>query len=259
MRQKWGQNFLTNQKIAERIVRALPDENSATVLEIGPGRGILTQFLLEKTARLTVVELDQRLSDDLKMKWPGRPGFQVVCHDFLKWPLPDWPVNSCQVIGNLPYSAGNAIVRKFLDWQAWETAVIMVQKEVADRMKAGPGTRHYGILSLAVQSKARVEKLFDVSPGCFHPPPKVMSTVLKLRRFPAPLIKKEEEFFQVVHAAFSQRRKTLVNSLSHGLHLDKTVVTECLEVLGINPVQRAETLTLNQFDQLSQRLMLRPV
>ncbi len=250
MRQKWGQNFLIDKAVAGRIVNSL-DMPCSRVLEVGPGRGILTQFLLEKTSQVTVVELDRRLAAGLQARWPS---LEVAAEDFLKWPLPDWPENSCQFIGNLPYSAGNAILRKILDWKAWSAAVVMVQKEVADRMTARPNRKDYGVLTLAVQGKAEAEALFDVPPGCFRPAPKVFSTVVRLRRRPRSRIEDEKRFFDVVHAAFSQRRKTLLNALSHGLSLDKPVALASLEKAGIRPERRAETLGLEEFNRLTREL-----
>jgi 16S rRNA (adenine1518-N6/adenine1519-N6)-dimethyltransferase len=141
-----------------------------------------------------------------------------------------------------------------MDWAAWSEAVFMVQKEVAERIAAEPGSRDYGILSLAVQGKASVEKLFDVPPGAFTPAPKVMSTVFKLTRLKKSLLFNEETFFKVVHAAFGQRRKTLLNSLSHGLGREKPEVETALRNLGIDPTRRAETLSLDDFNRLSEVL-----
>jgi 16S rRNA (adenine1518-N6/adenine1519-N6)-dimethyltransferase len=175
----------------------------------------------------------------------------VVQSDFLDWPLPDRPVGSVKVVGNLPYSAANAILRKVLDWPAWSEAVVMVQKEVALRMVAPVGGDDYGILSLAVQSKAAPSVLFDVWPGAFTPQPKVVSTVLRLRRLETPRFHNEDAFFRVVRAAFGQRRKTLLNSLSHGLEMEKGKVEEALKSCGLDPGARAETITLEQFDRLA--------
>jgi 16S rRNA (adenine1518-N6/adenine1519-N6)-dimethyltransferase len=251
MRQKWGQNFLTDDGACRRVVDALGAGPEDAVLEIGPGRGALTRFLAGRVKALTVVELDRGLAEGARGRFRGRPGFQVEEADFLDWPLPDLPAGSLKVISNLPYSAANAILRKLLDWPAWRDAVVMVQKEVAVRITARPGSRDYGILSLAVQAKAEPKCLFDVGPRAFTPPPKVTSTVLRLTRLDVPRVKNEEAFFRVVHAAFGQRRKTLANSLSHGLELEKPAVEAALKAAGVDPGARAETLPLETYDLLS--------
>jgi len=250
MRQKWGQNFLTDQNIAAKIVGALGGLDGRRVLEIGPGKGVLTRHLVGK-ADVTAVELDKALAGELAGRWGTAAGFQLVNADFLNWPLPDWPKGAGLVVSNLPYSAGAAILQKLLDWPGWGKAVVMLQKEVAARILAKPDTTDYGILTLAVQGKAAVQKLFDVAPGAFRPPPKVVSTVLSLAPHPRPLIQNESQFFRVVHAAFSQRRKTLANTLSHGLDLPKPEVEARLNRLAIDPSRRAETLTLHDYNRLA--------
>jgi 16S rRNA (adenine1518-N6/adenine1519-N6)-dimethyltransferase len=256
MRQKWGQNFLTDAHVAERIVGALGAVEGQRVLEIGPGRGILTQVLVQGAADITAVELDRNLAAGLAKRWPGYPKLNLVNQDFLEWPLPPWPDRTTLVVSNLPYSVGNAILQKLLDWKAWKLAVVMLQKEVAARLLARPRTRDYGILTLAVQGKVQVEKLFDVARGSFTPAPRVQSTVLRLTPLAQPLIRNEPQFFRVIHAAFGQRRKTLSNALSHGLALPKPEVDACLASLGIDPMARAETLPLDQFNQLADSLPL---
>jgi 16S rRNA (adenine1518-N6/adenine1519-N6)-dimethyltransferase len=256
MRQKWGQNFLADADAARRIVEALGPENTERVLEIGPGKGALTQWLMGKSAGLTLVELDAELARVLQSRWGGLNQFDLIRQDFLKWPLPDWPERSVAVISNLPYSAANAILRRLLDWSAWKRAVVMVQREVADRIVAAPDTPAYGLLSLAVQGKARVQKLFDVSPRAFRPPPKVTSTVLRLEPLPRPLIVQEEKFFKTARAAFSQRRKMLLNSLAGGLDLEKSAVLPALERAGLDPARRPQTLTLEEFNRLAEALPL---
>jgi 16S rRNA (adenine1518-N6/adenine1519-N6)-dimethyltransferase len=254
MRSKWGQNFLAQDGVARRIVQSLGAGPSDDVLEIGPGRGALTRFLVGAVKSLTVVELDRRLAEDLRNRWGSEPGVTVVQADFLDWPLPEEEQGGLYVIGNLPYSAAGPILRKILNWRGWSEAVVMVQREVARRISAGPGSGEYGILSLAVQTKAAVEVLFDVRPSAFRPPPQVVSTVLRLRRRPVPLVRDEADFSRVVHAAFDQRRKTLLNSLSHGLGVEKTRIAEALKACGLDPTARPETVGWEGFDRLSGSL-----
>ena len=273
MRSKWGQNFLAEDGVARRIVGALGAGPSDDVLEIGPGRGALTRFLIGATKTLTAVELDRRLAEDLRRRWGSVPGVTIVQADFLDWPLAELAApgaseplirplaelaegadGSLYVIGNLPYSAAGPILRKLLAWRGWSEAVVMVQREVARRIAAAPGSGDYGILSVSVQIKSEVEILFDVRPSAFRPQPRVFSTVLRLRRFPAPRVRDETAFFRVVHAAFDQRRKTILNSLSHGLGIEKGRTEEALRTCGLDPAARPETVGWEGFDLLSRRL-----
>ncbi|MBI4396098.1 MAG: ribosomal RNA small subunit methyltransferase A [Elusimicrobia bacterium] len=254
MRQKWGQNFLADEKIARRIVDELRIKPEDAVLEIGPGKGVLTRLLIGKVQKIDAVEMDRDLAGRLSARWAGVPGFTVHNQDFLDWALPDWPSGSVKVLSNLPYSASGAILRRLLDWPSWTLAVVMVQKEVADRIVAVHGGTDYGILTLAVQSKAQVERLFDAPPGAYRPAPKVVSTVLRLAHRPQSLLRQEGPFFQVVRAAFAQRRKTIQNSLSHGLDLEKPLVETRLKSTGIDPSRRAETLSLEDFNRLTEAI-----
>jgi 16S rRNA (adenine1518-N6/adenine1519-N6)-dimethyltransferase len=254
MRQKWGQNFLTDEKVCRKIVDAVGAGPKDRVLEIGPGKGALTRFLVGRVASLTAVELDSGLAAALMRRWSHLPGTEVVVADFLKWPLPERPEGGLRVVSNLPYSAAGAIIQRLLDWPAWDEAVLMVQKEVAVRISARPGSSDAGILSLAVQAKAEVSLLFDVGPKAFSPPPKVTSTVLRLKRLLRPRITDEAAFFRVVHAAFHQRRKTLANSISHGLELEKPRVEAALKELGVDPAARAEMVGVEIYDKLGMLL-----
>lgn len=254
MRSKWGQNFLVGEATARRIVESLSLAPSDDVVEIGPGRGALTLHLLPLVHSLTVVELDQHLAATLKARWGYHPHFHVVAEDFLSWTPPgpsDVPV---KLIGNLPYSAAAAILQRALAWDGWDRGVFMVQKEVAERITAVPGGKDWGLLALSVQSRATVSKLFHVPPGAFRPAPKVMSTVLELRRLhPAP-VTDLDAFFRTAHAAFGQRRKNLLNSLSHGLDLEKIAVEIALRSAGLDPTQRPETVDIAGFERLTAAL-----
>lgn len=249
VRAKWGQNFLSHAPTARRIVEALDAGPSDRVLEIGPGRGALTGPLAVDGVKLTAVELDKELAEALRRRFVQ---VETVNADFLKWPLP--PADGMLVIGNLPYSVAGPILRKVLDWPGWRRAVFMVQKEVGLRMIAQPGGKEYGLLSLAVQSKATAKRLFDVGPANFKPRPLVTSTVIALEPLPSLPLDDEKKFFEVAHAAFGQRRKTLINSLSHGLGLEKEEVGKILEKLKIDPTRRAETVTLQDYVRLARLL-----
>jgi 16S rRNA (adenine1518-N6/adenine1519-N6)-dimethyltransferase len=254
VRTPYGQNFLVSVPAAQHIAEALHSSTGDRVIEIGPGRGALTVHVLPLCHHLTVVELDRTLADLLIRRWGHEPKLSVVSDDFMNWPLPSGSEGKFKVIGNLPYSAAAAIVQKVLAWTGWDRAVFMVQKEVALRMTASPGGKAWGLLALSVQSRARARRLFDVAPGAFRPPPKIVSTVLELERLPSPRAAHLDAFFKIAHAAFGQRRKTLANSLSHGLGMDRAKIEEELKNLGIDPSRRAETLTIEEYDRISLRL-----
>ncbi|HNG44357.1 MAG TPA: 16S rRNA (adenine(1518)-N(6)/adenine(1519)-N(6))-dimethyltransferase RsmA [Elusimicrobiota bacterium] len=251
MRTKWGQNFLAHPPTMRRIAEALELAPGDAVLEIGPGRGALTQCLSEKAGRLVAVELDR----DLAVRLPARfPKAEIVNADFLDWPPPEVPPGTFRVIGNLPYSAAAPILQKVLAWTGWDRAVFMVQKEVADRIAAPAGTKAFGILSLAVQSRATTETLFDVPPRAFNPPPRVTSTVLRFRRRPVPLFREEAAFFNVVKAGFAQRRKTLANNLAGSFSKDREAVEKILTRCGVDPRARAEVVSLPQWVALAEAI-----
>ncbi|MBL8024063.1 MAG: ribosomal RNA small subunit methyltransferase A [Elusimicrobia bacterium] len=253
MRAPWGQNFLTSSAVARRIAESLLCGREDHVIEIGPGRGALTSPVLSLCGSLTAVELDQELVSVLAQQWGHDPRLTIVSADFMDWPLPPVRDRPVKVVGNLPYSAAAAIVQKVLAWRGWDRAVFMVQKEVADRMRAVPGGKSWGLLGLSVQSRATVRRLFEVPPGAFRPAPKITSTVLELNRLPSPRVKNIDAFFKVAHAAFGQRRKTLSNSLCHGLNKTRTEVDSVLTELSVNPQRRAETVTIEEFDRISEK------
>jgi len=252
MRAPWGQNFLVNSDVSKKITTALHVTPGDAVLEIGPGRGALTEWLLAETQSVTAVELDSSLAHDLQKRW-SPAGLTVVEKDFLEW-VPPNDSKIYKVISNLPYSVAAAILQKLLDWDQWEIGVFMVQREVAERITAQPGGKNWGLLALSIQSRAEAKRLFHVSPGSFNPQPQVVSTVIELKRHSVPRVKNLDAFFRLARAAFGQRRKTLVNSLSHGLSLDKAVISSALRAEELDPLRRPETLTVEDFDRLAKRL-----
>ncbi len=253
---KLGQHFLINHSIADRIAdacRLAPDDD---VVEIGPGKGFLTEHLVKRPGRHRAVELDEALIEDLKRRF-GPSGWSVDHADFLAWEAPDLSGRPVTFVGNLPYNASAPILRRILGWSAWKLAVVMLQKEVAERVLAGPGSRDYGLLSLAVQVKAFTEPVCDVSRFCFRPPPKVESMVVRLTPLPQSRLPEglaEERFFAVARAAFSQRRKMIVNPLAAGLHLGKDAVLKALGEAGIEPGLRAEDVDLESYIRLARAL-----
>lgn len=230
-----------------------------TVLEIGPGRGILTDLLAERAGNLVAVELDRHLARELAARYHGRPSVRIVQADFLETdPLCLGLSGGGRVlaVANLPYNVSVPILEKLLAPPSAGPAgpvlfaklVVMVQREVAVRMAAGPGSKEYGSLSVFIQAKATVESLFDVRPGSFVPPPKVMSTVVELRPLGKPLIpgNEAERFHRFVRACFGYRRKTLGAGLRQALKVDSAIVSEIGELAGIDLSRRAETLSLHE-------------
>ena len=215
-RQKLGQHFLIRRSVLERIARAACPEREPLILEIGAGRGALTECLLCRADRVTAIEIDPYLVRHLEQKFAGESRFEVVEGDALETDLGRWgPV---VIVGNLPYYAASAILQRVLELgPVLRRGVFLVQKEVAERAAARPGSRDYGYFSVAVQMCADIEMLFEVKPAAFHPPPKVDSAVLRCvpRDRAAELgIAERREFLEFVALCFRQKRKTLRNNLA---------------------------------------------
>ncbi|EQB62741.1 MAG: dimethyladenosine transferase [candidate division Zixibacteria bacterium RBG-1] len=254
-----SQIFLVNLHAAERIVDSLNLSPDASVLEIGAGKGVLTQFLIEQAKKVYAVELDKSLYEFLREKFSNQKNLEIINQDILqldlKKLLPSSP--KIKIIGNLPYQ----ITSPILDWliqykELISQAVLMVQKEVAIRMSASPGGKDFSPLSIFVQVYTKPKILFSLKPGSFNPPPKIESTVIVLDFLSQSRVKPEDEklFFQIVKASFSTRRKTILNCLSSNLKLPKNLVEKILAEQKINPQSRAETLEINQYLKLTQEL-----
>ncbi len=256
---KMGQHFLESHSAAVRIVEALGDLSQATVLEIGPGRGALTSLLAARGRRIIAVELDRVMSAQLRMKFSTEPNVEIIEGDILKieldtvfGPKPGmlrpgmaFTPEPAYVVGNLPYYITSDILLRLLDYHRYfSTIVIMVQKEVADRLAATPGSRDYGLLSATTQLYARVEKLFTLPPAAFNPPPKVHSSVVRLTIDPKmeTLQVAEAEFIAFLKLSFGQKRKTLWNNLK--TQYDEAVLRAALAKTGVKPAVRAEALPL---------------
>lgn len=261
---KYGQNFLIDTRVLERIVAAAEITKEDCVLEIGPGIGTMTQYLAEAAGQVVAVEIDAALIPILEDTLSVYNNITVIHGDILKVDVNEIvreknagrPV---KVVANLPYYITTPIIMGLFEKHVpLQSITVMVQKEVADRMQVGPGTKDYGALSLAVQYYARPEIVANVPPNCFIPRPNVGSAVIRLTRYEEPPVQAADEgkLFAVIRAAFNQRRKTLVNSLSNaaGLQLDKERVTGALEQMGLSATVRGEALTLEQFAQLSDLL-----
>ena len=254
-----SQNFLVNLGATQRIVDSLNLSPEDAVLEIGAGKGVLTQFLIEKAKKVYAVELDNSLCEVLKQKFPHQKNLEIINQDILKVDLKKLvsPSQKIKIIGNLPYQ----ITSPILDWlieykELISQAVLMVQKEVAIRMSASPGNKDFSPLSIFVQVYAKPKILFSLKPGSFNPPPKIESTVVVLDFLTRSRVNSEDEklFFQIVKASFSTRRKTILNCLSSRLKLSKGMVENILTELKINPQSRAETLEISQYLKLTQEL-----
>ena len=258
---KLGQNFLIDHGAALRAVEALGDISDRTVIEIGPGRGVLTQLLLARAKRVIGIELDRVLAAQLRMQNATRPNLEVLESDFLTAEFPSilgrrpGPLHDLRptqpetvdLIGNLPYYITSDIVLRILELHdKIDRAVIMVQREVADRIAANPGSRDYGLLSATAQLFARVEKLFTLPPGAFSPPPQVHSTVIRLTMAPRveELQVDEEKFISFLKRAFAQKRKTLLNNL-RGQYQEGTI-RAALKAAGARADVRAEAMSLEK-------------
>ena len=254
-----GQNFLIDREAARRIIAALGEISNRTVIEIGPGRGVLTDLLIPRANRVIGIELDRVLAAQLRMRYATKPNVEILESDFVTaefasmvgrkpGPLHDLrptQPETVDVVGNLPYYITSGIVLRILELhQHIERAVIMVQREVADRMAAEPAGRDYGLLSATTQLFARVEKLFTLPPAAFSPPPQVHSTVLRLTMAPqlGELRVEEQPFIAFLKLAFAQKRKTLRNNL-RGQYSD-AAVRAALKAAGQRADVRAEAVPL---------------
>jgi 16S rRNA (adenine1518-N6/adenine1519-N6)-dimethyltransferase len=264
-----GQNFLVDQSAAEDIVNALGDTSNTVVVEIGPGKGALTEVLARRARRLIAVELDRILATELRFKYRLQPHVEIIEADVLKLdfrtvlnrtigPLNDLrPLKPApaRVVGNLPYYITSDILLRLFEFHdQFDVIVIMVQREVADRIAATPGSRDYGLLSATAQLYTKVEKLFTLPPGAFSPPPKVHSTVLRMTVAPrfAELEIKPAEFIGFLKTAFAMKRKTLLNNLKKDYR--EEIVRKTLKAAGIRADVRAEALPLERSAELFRRL-----
>ena len=266
---KLGQNFLVDHSAARRIVEALGDVSNRTVIEIGPGEGVLTDLLVNRAKKVIGVELDRVLAAQLRMRYATRTNIEILESDFATvgfasmlgrrpGPLHDLrptKPETVDVIGNIPYYITSEIVLRILALhRSVERAVIMVQREVADRLSAAPGSRDYGLLSATAQLYARVENLFTLPPEAFNPPPEVHSTVLRLTMAPRleELQVEEEPFLRFLKLAFAQKRKTLANNLK-GSYSGPSIKAG-LKSAGLRANVRAEAVPLQKMAALSRTL-----
>lgn len=257
-----GQNFLIDEHIIEKIIEATDIRPSDLILEIGPGMGTLTAFAAQKAGKVIAIEVDKKLIPILQETLGNYDNVEVINQDILKTNINQLikdqkSFDEIKVIGNLPYYITTPIIMKILEEKVpVKSITIMIQKEVADRMKASPGGKDYGALSIAVQYYCTVEPVAHVPKTVFIPKPNVDSSIIRLdiRQNPIVDVVSEEMFFKVVRAGFSQRRKTLLNALSSALPISKTIIESTLISSNINPTRRAETLSIEEFAKLANAL-----
>lgn len=261
---KFGQNFLIDTHVLDRIISAAEITKEDCVIEIGPGIGTMTQYLAENAREVIAVEIDKALIPILQDTLSSYDNVTVINEDILKVDIQKLAEEHnggkpIKVVANLPYYITTPIIMGLFESHVPLASItIMVQKEVADRMQVGPGTKDYGALSLAVQYYAKPEIVANVPPNCFIPRPNVGSAVIRLTRYQNPPVQVADEkfMFALIRASFNQRRKTLVNGLSNATNISvgKEQVKKVLADMGLSETIRGEALTLEQFADLADRL-----
>lgn len=264
---KFGQNFLIDTHVLDKIIRAADINKEDMVLEIGPGIGTMTQFLAEAAGKVVAVEIDKNLIPILEDTLGSYENVSIINEDVLKLDIRGLVAEEnggkpVKVVANLPYYITTPIIMGLFEEHVPLTSItVMVQKEVADRMQTGPGNKDYGALSLAVQYYAKPYIVANVPPNCFMPRPKVGSAVIRLTCHAHPPVEVEDErlMFDIIRASFNQRRKTLANGLNNSdkITFPKDVIMEAVEQLGKGDSVRGESLTLEEFAGLSNSLVRR--
>lgn len=258
---KFGQNFLIDEGIVNKIVREAGVTKDDFVLEIGPGIGTMTQLLCEQAGGVAAVEIDTNLIPILKETLAEYDNVTIINEDILKVDIKKLAEEKnggkpIKVVANLPYYITTPIIMGLFESNVpIDSITVMVQKEVADRMQVGPGTKDYGALSLAVQYYSKPQVVINVPPECFIPRPNVGSAVIRLTRYKEPPVKVKDEklMFKLIRASFNQRRKTLANGLNNSpeINFSKEEITAAIESLHKGPSIRGEALTLSEFAALS--------
>ena len=261
---KFGQNFLIDTHVLDKIIRSAEITKEDMVVEIGPGIGTMTQYLACAAGKVAAIEIDKALIPILEDTLEGYENVQVINDDVLKVDIAKLAEEEnggrpIKVVANLPYYITTPIIMGlFENHVPLKSITVMVQKEVADRMQVGPGTKDYGALSLAVQYYAKPYIVANVPPNCFMPRPKVGSAVIRLERYDKPPVQVEDEklMFRIIRASFNQRRKTLANGLKNSpeLQFSKEEIEKAIEGIGKSVSVRGEALTLEEFAALSNLL-----
>jgi 16S rRNA (adenine1518-N6/adenine1519-N6)-dimethyltransferase len=265
-KRRFGQNFLVDRGVVNRIIEAVSPRPDETIVEIGPGRGALTARLVETSGRLVAIEFDRELVPQLRAQFAGSSNLTLVEADALTVDFCQviQPAESSRVVANLPYNIATAILQRLIEQRhCLKDMTLMLQREVVDRITAEAGSSERGYLSVMVEAYCEAEQLFDVSPQAFRPAPKVWSTVVRLRVRPgiAAEVKDERLLWQVVSAGFAQRRKTILNNLREAPESIQELLKKrggasiVLCDAGIPPLRRAETLTLEEWALLVNAMM----
>lgn len=258
-----GQHFLKDPRTVQRIVEALDPKPDETIVEIGPGTGALTAALLERAGRVVAVEFDKKLESVLRDRFGGAPNLRLVMGDALTTDFcaEIQPAPHAKLAANLPYNISTAILQRLISQRRCLTEmVVMLQREVVERVLAPPGSSERGYLSVVIEAYAESEKLFDVAPGAFRPPPKVWSSVMRLR-FTPQTIANEDLLWETVSAGFAQKRKTILNNLRHASgHLQDVLqrnggASIVLCKAGVELQRRAETLTVEEWSRIVEAMM----
>ena len=250
-----GQNFLIDANIAQNIVQLAQIQSNEPVVEIGPGKGILTQLLIKKADSLTTIELDIRLSRDLQNRFGNIPSFKLIEGDATKFDYSSLG-KKLNIISNLPYCAATHIMKRLIHYRNYiRSMTLMLQKEVVDRLTAKPGLRAYGSLSVYVQYHCEIERLLEISNTAFSPKPKIDSSLIGLKPLDKPKVQVEDTklFFKLVNSAFFHKRKMLKNNLKNWEHLFIQEKGQP-QLAGIDLNRRGETLSLNDFAELANHL-----
>jgi len=256
-RKSLGQNFLVHERVLDAILRVLALDSEDRVLEIGPGLGFLTRRLVEAAKEVWAVEIDDFLAHRLAHgPLAANPNFHLIHDDVLTVsPASFLPLDKVKLAANLPYSISTPVLFRLLDWRDhFSILVLMVQKEVADRIASGPGSKAYGSLSVWLQAYGRITEKIPVAPEAFFPRPKVRSTILRFEFFDHPLIAAADSaaLRGLVRSAFGQRRKMLQNALASWLKLERGEIERFLRAHGIDPQRRGETLSVGEFVRLAE-------
>jgi 16S rRNA (adenine1518-N6/adenine1519-N6)-dimethyltransferase len=259
-RKKWGQHFLEDRNVLKKVVKVAEIAKEDVILEVGPGLGEMTQALAHEARKVIAVEIDARLVEILKGKLVDLPNVEIIRSDILKFDVRKHlgsEKRRVKVVANLPYQISTPLLFHFIDSrELYSVLILMLQREVAERMVAPPGKKTYGPLSVLVQSVADISICFIVKPSAFFPPPEVESAVIRLSWKEKPLIAPEQEegFRAVVKGSLGYRRKTLANALKHSDLLLPEDLEKKLEEIGIDPRRRPETLSVQEFVDLASVL-----
>lgn len=251
MRQPYGQNFLIDKNVAKKIIDSAELKLDDVVIEIGPGRGFLTSLIIPKVKKLIAIEIDPKLVSNLKNCFKDAANFELANQNALTYPLSLTPY-PYKIVANLPYYIATAMIEKILTKKDWTEAILMIQKEVAERITAKTGTKDYGYFTILCQYFANCKKLFDVSASCFKPKPKVESTVIKLTNRNSEI--PDENIFKIIKIAFQQRRKNIANALSKQIQCPKEELLRILTNLGIDKNTRPEKLSFSDYKNLTYLL-----